>query len=544
MISVIAKEKEHPIVNEFFELFKTPWEFHHNGRQSDVMICSNIDVPKTDAKLVLIYGGEPNAFDRVNGIQIRSQCSKSMLLYNGARIPIYGNNLAFGNSTRRSLIDKNSHEPAMLEITKNGQTIIRIGYDLFHEIGQLLTVGQPAAFAELPALELHIALLRDLIVEFSIPLLEIPPIPEGYNFIACLTHDVDHPGIRNHKFDHTMFGFLYRATIESFMDFCKGKKSFRQLTTNWVAALSLPLVHLGIVEDFWHKFDQYVEIENKSSSTFFVIPQKGNPGRDVIGDCPPKRAASYDADKMAEQLKKLQSTGHEIGVHGIDAWRDCAAGHNEFRRISQLTGSSELGVRMHWLFFDGQSPVTLEDAGFSYDSSIGYNETIGYRAGTTQAFKPLQTVRMLELPMHVMDTALFYPSYMNFTFRQAESAVSPLIHNVVHFGGALTVNWHDRSIAPERLWGDFYIRLLEKLETNGAWFADAAQTVSWFRKRRSVTFERVISENGSIKLKTNYNSNDGLPGLRIRTFKMDEMNFTTGFADRPLQCCNEKSLAI
>jgi len=44
---------------------------------------------------------------------------------------------------------------------------------------------------------------------------------------------------------------------------------------------------------------------------------------------------------------------------------------------------------MHWLFFDSESAGKLEEAGFSYDSTVGYNETIGYRAGTTQAFKTI-----------------------------------------------------------------------------------------------------------------------------------------------------------
>ena len=66
-----------------------------------------------------------------------------------------------------------------------------------------------------PTLDLHIAVLRDLIVASGAPLVEIPPVPEGYRFIACLTHDVDHPSIRQHRFDHTMFGFLYRAVVHS-----------------------------------------------------------------------------------------------------------------------------------------------------------------------------------------------------------------------------------------------------------------------------------------------------------------------------------------
>ena len=64
-----------------------------------------------------------------------------------------------------------------------------------------------------------------------------------------------------------------------------------------------------------------------------------------------------------------------------------------------------------------------------------------------------------------------------------------LIDGAAEFGGVLTINWHDRSIAPERLWDGFYLKLLRELKSRGAWFATAAQTVSWFRKRRSAVVE-------------------------------------------------------
>ena len=522
MIAVLVKKEDQVVVREFFELFKTPWEFYRDDSAAEVVICSRTDVPKTNAKLVLIYDGEINSFDRANEIQIRPQGSKKTLLYHGAPVPIYGNRLTFGVVAGQSLVDERSHEAAMLETNLSRQTFIRIGYDLFQEIRQLLTVGQPVDRAQIPALEIHIALLRDLIVGRSIPLVEIPPVPEGHNFIACLTHDVDHVGIRNHKFDHTMFGFLYRATIGSVIDVCKGKKTVKQLAANWKAALSLPFVHMGLAKDLWYQFDHYVEIEKGLASTFFLIPEKGKAGRDADGRCPAKRAASYDVAELGENLKQLAVTGHEVGVHGIEAWRDAAAGREERERISSLINKSDIGVRMHWLFFDEQSSAKLESAGFSYDSTIGYNETVGYRAGTGQVFKPLQTVKMLELPMHVMDTALFFPSHLNLSSKQADDVVRPLIENAISFGGVLTVSWHDRSIESERLWGDFYIHLLEQFKSRGAWITNAMRTVSWFRKRRSATFERVASGDGSVKIKTSDDSDDGLPGLRVRIFKPNQ----------------------
>jgi hypothetical protein len=175
---------------------------------------------------------------------------------------------------------------------------------------------------------------------------------------------------------------------------------------------------------------------------------------------------------------------------------------------------------MHWLFFDEQSPAMLEKAGFSYDSTIGYNETIGYRAGTTQAFKPLDVERILELPMHIMDTALFYSDYLNLSPKEARTVIAPLIENTARFGGVLTVNWHDRSIAPERLWDDAYIRLLEDLKGRQAWFATANQAVSWFGKRRAAMIESTTFAGDAARVKVSLSQNDDdLPGLRVRLHK-------------------------
>jgi len=197
-----------------------------------------------------------------------------------------------------------------------------------------------------------------------------------------------------------------------------------------------------------------------------------------------------------------------------------------------VTGVPGLGGRMHWLYFDEHSPSALEHAGFSYDSTIGYNETVGYRAGTIQVFKPFGVERMFELPMHIMDTALFYPAHLNLSPKQARSTIQALLDDASQFGGVQTINWHDRSIAPERLWGDFYLDLLEELKSKGAWFATANDAVSWFRKRRSVSFESVTNANGRARVKVSVDQkSDNLPGLRLRVHET-EKKFEDTFFDR------------
>lgn len=529
MIGVIAKSDDYAVVREFFELFKTPWEFHRSDRKYGVLICAeDADFNKSSAKVGLIYGGKNLKLDSEEKIEVASQGKRGGILsYSRATIPIYGDCITFrGEGT--NVLEQGSGQSVIHQHRSGEMMVTRIGYDLFSEVRFLLSKGQPEANAAIPALELHIALLRDLIVSSGISLVEIPPVPKGHRFIACLTHDVDHPSLRHHKFDHTMFGFLHRAVLGSLSDVAKGRMSLRNLLANWWAALKLPFVHLGIASDFWHEFDNYVRLEKGLRSTFFLIPFKGRPGRTESGSAPRIRASGYGAGDIADRVNRLSSAGCEIGLHGIDAWIDSSRGAEELEEIRRLTGNQKIGVRMHWLYFREQSPLTLEQAGVDYDSTVGYNGTVGYRAGTTQAYKPLDATQLLELPLHIMDTALFFPGHLHLTTKEAGERVGVIIQNAVQFGGVVTVNWHDRSNAPERLWGDFYIQLIEELKSKGAWIVTAADAVSWFRKRRSATFETSTWETGPDDTRMTCESDGRLPDLLLRAHTPGKLSQDTG----------------
>jgi hypothetical protein len=540
MIGVVANSSEEAAVREFFELFKTPWEFYQPHRKYEVILCAgggNVD--EYAAGLVLVYSGRKLPLDATEYVRIadngKGECT---LPYKGFRIPIYGDHLSFRENT--GVLP--AHEfptMAIYRCQSRGREVVRIGYDLFAEVRKLLTNGQPAGNAAIPALELHIALLRDLIVRSGIPVAEIPPVPDGYRFIACLTHDVDHPMIRRHKFDHTMFGFLYRAICGSLIAALRGRATWRNVWTNWVAASKLPLIYLGLVEDYWAGIDRYTAMEGGAHSSFFVIPFKGRPGESQHGTAPSGRAARYGAADISDQIRSLTSAGCEIGLHGIEAWADSSRASNELEEIRKITGKQEIGVRMHWLYFDEQSPVTLERAGASYDSTVGYNETIGYRAGTLQAYKPLGTSHLIELPMHVMDTALFFPGYLNLSADEAQERVGHLIDNAIQFGGSLTVNWHDRSIAPERLWGDFYVDLVTELRARGAWLTTAGQAVAWFRKRRSAVFENVSWEAWALRVKIAVETGDDLPDLQLRVHDGLERHQNSLIRPVPAESCRD-----
>src|SRR5207249_12204793 len=134
----------------------------------------------------------------------------------------------------------------------------------------------------------------------------------------------------------------------------------------------------------------------------------------------------------------------------------------------------------------------------------------------TQAYKPLQATRLLELPLHVMVTALFYQDHLGLSPQQATTLLDRLMDSAVQFGGCLTVNWPDRSIAPERLWDACYRDLLQELKSRGPWFSTAREAVAWFRKRRSVVFEDDGIASDVVRARVSADKGDHLPGLRLR----------------------------
>jgi hypothetical protein len=431
---------------------------------------------------------------------------------------VYGDLLVFEPAGEPFLWLKGKPETVGLAVSNSTRQTVRIGYDLFQEVSFLLSKGQPPENAHVPTLEIHIALLRNCMLNAGIPFVELPPLPAGYDFMACLTHDVDFIGIRQHKFDHTMWGFLYRALVGSLMGVLKGRMPWAKLVQNWKAALSLPFVYLKWQPDFWNEFDRYLQLERGVASTFFFIPYKNHAGEQVSGQAPKRRAAKYEVADIAEQVHQLASRGCEIGLHGIDAWNNPQKGHRELSRIREITAQSEVGVRMHWLYSSERSPQALEEAGFSYDSTFGYNEAAGFRAGTTQVFCPLTAQTLLELPLNIQDTALFYPTRMNLSEAEALDLCTQFIRVASVFGGALTVNWHTRSLSPERLWGDFYTKLLKRIQEHRVWFGNAEQIVSWFRQRRALRFAATQFAQDRLLVKLTGSLPDGQPPLVVRVY--------------------------
>lgn len=486
MIGVVASPTELETAGEFFELFKTPWERATPGRTYRAVLSTTSRPPGLEAGVVLAFGSSEDVVDREARLPIEQAEGVLSAGWEGTTFPLYGRAALFPTGGQATL----TCAGGALDYRRRGgrQVLWRVGYDLFGEIRHLLTRGQPAAWAATPTLDMHIALLRYLLRQSGVPFVEIPPRPAGHDFVCCLTHDVDFFGIRRHVFDATLGGFVARASFGTLADLLRGRRSLADAARNWAAVLSLPLVLAGLLPDLWQPIDQYDSADRGRRATFFLVPFKDRPGVAPDGRVEARRAVRYQASEVADELRAAAARGHELAVHGIDAWRDEDAGRAEMAQVAPLGGQTKAGVRMHWLYFAGNSPGRLEAAGFDYDSTCGYNDAVGYRAGTSQVFRLPGSERLMELPIAVMDTALFYPRRLDLARDEALDECRPILAHARRTGGTVVVNWHDRSLAPERLWGRAYNELLDEFERSAPWFATATEAVEWFRWRRSVTF--------------------------------------------------------
>src|SRR5687767_15840980 len=190
MIGVVATLEEAEAVAEFFELFKTPWEAAVPGRKYGVLLSATESAEPFEADVILVYGSTRRPIDDDAGVQVTPVNEVVEVDWEGSPLPLYTGVARFSGSNdyRRRSDDRKTW---------------RIGYNLFSEVRHLLTLGQPAKFALIPTLELHIALLRHLLVQSGVSFVEIPPRPDKYDFICCLTHDIDFFGIRRHRWDRT-----------------------------------------------------------------------------------------------------------------------------------------------------------------------------------------------------------------------------------------------------------------------------------------------------------------------------------------------------
>ena len=218
------------------------------------------------------------------------------------------------------------------------------------------------------------------------------------------------------------------------------------------------------------------ESRRKVGASYFFIARRQH-----------RRDANYlvGHPKVLNLMRSLERRGMEVGVHG--SYTSFEGRHRlmeEFETLRSL-GFNPRGHRAHWLRFTMDRIVDeIEATGALYDSSLGWSDTIGFRAGACFAFAPYNFKRerpanFLEIPLVAMDQCL--------VSRTGREQLLHLLGASRRFGwGGISVLWHPSAFGGGQFRkdvGDLFWHLVDSTNGNDDRWLSGSDFVASVRHR-------------------------------------------------------------
>ena len=301
---------------------------------------------------------------------------------------------------------------------------------------------------------------------------EIAGAPPARALTVALTHDIDTPwrwsGAR------AVAGAAARAKAAAVA------RRPRELARELRGLAGLPRHRARGTDPNWC-FERICEIERSHGgfSTYFVLAGHHHP---ADGAAP----RVYERARPAIVTQVLAQQGDELGLHpSYTASEDVGLIAEERARLEALAGGTVRGVRFHYLRHDAHRTLPeLDRLGFAYDSSQGYADRPGMRAGLSHPYRPYdlaadRPLAMLELPLVVMDATLAEDRYLGLSADVGLERAVATLERAAQAGGTVSVLWHNDRFEPAyaRGWDRAYDRLLEWVRERGGRLCTAAEAV-------------------------------------------------------------------
>lgn len=308
-------------------------------------------------------------------------------------------------------------------------------------------------------------------------------------YILVLTHDIDALSLKELPLSsRTFWGFVYRCLIVNSKRLLNRRLNFHAYLDSIKHVLLLPLIKLGIVKDPWEESLKVVlEIEKRYGvrSTFFFVPFPKQPGHTPEGNpAPNNRAVHYNLNEYQGLLQQLEREGWEVGVHGIDAHLNPTSAKAEFEALRRLLPwKDKLGIRMHWLYHrKNETWQILDEAGYTYDASFGWNDRIGFPDGQYKPFKPDGVRNLVVLPLNIQDGALLGERHQFLSNEEAWQQVEKILDEAKSKRAVVTILWHNNSFVVPQYWGWLYERIICKAKKDGAFICRAIDVIELFNE--------------------------------------------------------------
>ena len=381
-------------------------------------------------------------------------------------------------------------------VTYRNDNKIMIGFDIFKEFGYIL-LGQLDKMwskmdnevkkekARIPIVDFYEEALFNSILytarKLDMPVVQKAFWSEGKKFAVCLTHDVDE----------------LRKTYQYFT------RSFRCLKKGDLNGLKnqfLSVMHKIRGEEPYWTFDEIMDLERRLSvkSTFYFLRETG---KVKLFDRSTWRhyGRRYDitAKKVAELIRTLHSKGWEVGLHGsFYSYNDLDKLKKEKEILEEVLGSKVHGIRQHNLNLDIPNTwMHQEKIGLEYDTTLGFNDCIGFKGGTCFPFHPVdkktgKKLKLLEIPLVIEDIALF-------SYDDPWKVCKEIISTVEKYNGVLTLLWHHSVFNKIEYpgWAEMYEKIIKLCKEKNAWIASAEEIARWWRMREESRLECEYDDN-------------------------------------------------
>jgi hypothetical protein len=227
-----------------------------------------------------------------------------------------------------------------------------------------------------------------------------------------------------------------------------------------------------------------------TASYFFTVPPAGPWTRWDCVYAPDDRCTFRGAEqRIGDVMRTLRAEGFEIGLHGsYESSRTPGVLERERATLETATCAPIEATRQHFLHWDVRwTPRLQEQAGLRADSSLGFNRTVGFRAGTSLPFRQFDVANdraldVVEVPLAVSDAALLGPIGLQRGMQATRDLVEQLLAEVAAVGGLFTCVFHpDKLARPE--WLSLYEWTLDRAVDSGAWVTSVAGIDAWWRER-------------------------------------------------------------
>jgi peptidoglycan/xylan/chitin deacetylase (PgdA/CDA1 family) len=211
-------------------------------------------------------------------------------------------------------------------------------------------------------------------------------------------------------------------------------------------------------------FDYWKELENAHNrkSIFYIYVKNGknsfkswliNPSYDI-----------YRNIKLQNKLKELYKEGFEIGLHGsYESAKDFQKLKEEKEILEKVLGIKIIKTRQHWLnYFENITPKIHEEF-FEYDSTLGWNDRIGFRSGSASLYNPYnfdeqKAFKYQIIPQVIMDSNVYDYANNENIFLKAKEIIQKA--KDVSKTTNISISWHQRVSSNDYNWHKFYEEIL------------------------------------------------------------------------------------